>query len=911
MNIEQHLILIKEKEKTREIDSIQYLDSKWCITYNSNPKSYNYGYHNVTWYRNPDHISAYNKIIFENDNPLSGVTKIIRFDEYIRILFDNGFYKLYPASKIKVENNQLQNKNTLNCLTYLKKVADHVSVNDGDLSFLSKQYHYLDAISPRSVLSVYLESGPFAKGTLGANIIYPFGFNLSQKKAVEKSMVEQVSLIEGPPGTGKTQTILNIISNAILNGKTVAVVSNNNSATANVFEKLQKYGVDFIAAYLGNASNKDQFFSGQNNSYPNMESWILTSTEYQEIQVSIVSLEKNLNDMLKRQNELAKVRQERSALQTEYEYFLDYYSGMNVNDTGLKIFLKYSSKTIQRFLVEYKRAAENGKLTLWNKIRNMFTFGMLDFRVYKYSESDVIGFLHKTFYSKKLFELQNQIEELQENLHQFNFEKSMREYTLASMRLFKAKLAERYKGQNRKVFSSDVLWKNFGHFIKEYPVVLSTTHSLRNCAAKNYLFDYVIVDEASQVDIVTGALALSCAKNAVVVGDLKQLPNVVPSEVAAKTNEIFNLHSLNEGYRYSENSLLSSFLTLYKDVPKTLLKEHYRCHPQIIGFCNQKYYNNELVILTENEQGSNPLTLYKTVKGNHARGTYNQRQIDVIFNEVLPAQNLKNTGNTIGIISPYRAQTNHLIRAAEMTEIEADTVHKFQGREKDVVILSTVVNDMKKGDFADNSNLINVAVSRAVKELILVVSDGSDEWKGTNIGDLVRYIKYNNFDVVESRIYSVFDLLYSHYSAELLSVLKNPKTKKNSIYTSEVLMNIVIENVICGGEFDDLDYVLHQPLKMLIKDLGLLTIEEKKYALNILTHVDFVIFSKVDKMPVLAVEVDGHAFHHNNPVQLKRDNMKDEILKKYNIPIIRMRTTGSGEEEKLQEKLRGILNMTS
>ncbi|WP_375141721.1 AAA domain-containing protein [Bacillus sp. EB600] len=68
--------------------------------------------------------------------------------------------------------------------------------------------------------------------------------------------------------------------------------------------------------------------------------------------------------------------------------------------------------------------------------------------------------------------------------------------------------------------------------MKEYPVILSTTHSLRNSPEKNYLFDYVIIDEASQVDLITGALALSCVKNAVIVGDVKQLPNVIPSEVA-------------------------------------------------------------------------------------------------------------------------------------------------------------------------------------------------------------------------------------------------------------------------------------------------------------------------------------------------------------------------------------------
>lgn len=105
----------------------------------------------------------------------------------------------------------------------------------------------------------------------------------------------------------------------------------------------------------------------------------------------------------------------------------------------------------------------------------------------------------------------------------------MKEYSETSMKLFKAKLAEKFgaAGGNRTVFSDDALWKNFGAFIKEYPVILSTTHSLRSCICENYLFDYVIIDEASQVDLVTGALALSCALNSVIVGDIKQLPNVI------------------------------------------------------------------------------------------------------------------------------------------------------------------------------------------------------------------------------------------------------------------------------------------------------------------------------------------------------------------------------------------------
>jgi hypothetical protein len=252
-------------------------------------------------------------------------------------------------------------------------------------------------------------------------------------------------------------------------------------------------------------------------------------------------------------------------------------------------------------------------------------------------------------------------------------------------------------------------------------------------------------------------------------------------------------------------------------------------------------------------------------------------------------------------------QANELQKVIRNQKIDADTVHKFQGRERDIIILTTVANQVVANDFVDDPNLINVAVSRAVDQLIVVVSEGSEEWKGTNIGDLIRYIQYNNFEIIESQIYSVFDLLYNSYSDKLLETMK--RSKKVSEHKSENLMNAVIEKVLSAQEFQNLDWVLHQPLRMLIRDTSKLTSEELKFAMNILTHTDFVIFNRLDKMPVLVVEVDGHAFHANNPAHLERDKMKDEILWKYNIPIIRMKTTESGEEERLRLMLRDVLKV--
>ena len=908
MNIENHLILIKGEDKTQEVCSCEYENGKWQVEFIKG-KTYTYNYLSVVWLKGPTSHPA-TTVVYQNNQPLSGVEKILDFGDYIRICFVTGYKKVYRRQEITLEQSYLNNNPDAHItFGYLKQLAKKVSItNEDDKSFLSKQYERITSVSPSSVLAKYLYPAEFNQPKYKQEPIFPFGFNISQKAATEKALTEQISIIEGPPGTGKTQTILNIIANAILNEKTVAVVSNNNSATANVLEKLQKYGVDFIAAYLGNNENKERFFSEQNQTYPGMTTWVMTTTSYNTVKKTLEAQGDELKKMLQAKNKSAVLKQKLSELSVEKEYFYTYYNETNEGITTYRSFYQHSADTVLALWLDYQQMAEKTKIIpLKYKLKNLMRYGIISFSFYKNSNEKVIAFFQKLYYERKTQELKEQIEILTKRLENYKFDKAMKKYSEDSMKLFKAKLAEKYgRYKERIVFTKDSLWKDFESFIKEYPVILSTTHSLRSCANDNYLYDYVIMDEASQVDIVTGALALSCARNAIIVGDLKQLPNVVSTKIAEETDEIFKKCTLNIAYHYAGNSMLSSIVNLYKDVPRTLLKEHYRCHPKIIGFCNQKFYNNELIVLTEENGREKPLVVYKTAKGNHARGNYNQRQIDVIMNEALPAQIVDNTNQSVGIISPYRLQTNKLKQTIGDRNIVVDTVHKYQGREKDVVILTTVVNEIN--EFVDNPNLINVAVSRAVDKLIVVVSD-NEKNDGSNVGILVRYIEYNNFEIINSSIYSVFDLLYHSYSDQLLSIMKN--RKKVSDYESENLMNMVIEKVLGLPEFQHLDRVMHQPLKMLIRNPEKLDEKECRYAMNILTHTDFLIFNKLDKMPVLVVEVDGYAFHANNPKQLARDNMKDTILQKYGIPILRIKTNESGEEIRLRSKLIQVLNRSN
>ena len=64
-----------------------------------------------------------------------------------------------------------------------------------------------------------------------------------------------------------------------------------------------------------------------------------------------------------------------------------------------------------------------------------------------------------------------------------------------------------------------------------------------------------------------------------------------------------------------------------------------------------------------------------------------------------------------------------------------------------------------------------------------------------------------------------------------------------------------------------------------------------------------MIYNKLGKAPVLGIEVDGFEFHKEGTKQAERDRMKDQILDKYNFPILRFRTNESNEKERLTNKL--------
>ena len=904
MDTRCYMVIIKGVIKTSEIKSCDYNRNtqKWDVKFKKG-KKYSYIFSNVERLINPVVLNPNMYRISIEGREFFNVMSIYEFrsknNSYWHICFDNGCEKDYRRSDLHIVESCLTQSQSSNVFEYIKQIAGLSNIRNEETGekLLSKMFDKISFVGSDVALAKYLNPSSLQGKRTGCKYvpIFPFGCNNSQYTAVKNAMENQISVIQGPPGTGKTQTILNIIANILMQGKTVQIVSNNNSAIENVYEKLSspRYNVGFVVAALGSSKNKKLFVEHQDATYPDFSSW-KTQEDSSVLQNGIAELSSQLKNVFDKQEKLACLRQELSQLVTEQNHFNQYIEESEVHIDSIKFKKKLSSKQWMLLWQECQLISEE-KTTIgfWFKIKALFKYGVTNWGIYKQDISKAITTFQAMFYRAKQSELSVEIADIEKYLNSVN-KNLFEELCNQSMVVLKDKLARKYEGNSsRKIFSEDDLWKNSYDVLAEYPVILSTTFSSRNSLNLNVVYDYLIMDEASQVDIATGALALSCAKNVVIVGDTKQLPNVVTNDIKTQAKSIFDDFNVSEGYQYT-NSFLQSILDVMPNVTQTLLREHYRCHPKIINFCNQKFYHGELIIMTTDKGEDDVLSVVKTVVGNHVRNHYSQRQIDVIKNEIIPKY-VSNPEET-GIIAPYKNQVEALRK--EITGIDAATVHKFQGKEKENIIISTVDDEIS--DFADDPYLINVAVSRAKKKLMLVVT-GNEQTKERNITELIDYIQYNNFEVADSKIYSIFDYLYKQYTKERQVYLQ--KHKKVSKYDSENLMYSLIEDIICANKYSSLDVVCNFPLNMLIKNPELLNEQECRYALNPATHLDYLIYNRIGKKPVLAIEVDGYEYHKEDTVQASRDLLKNHIMELYEVPLLRFMTNGSGEKEKIIEML--------
>ncbi len=906
MNPENHIILINGEDKTFQVESIRLDSHQYAIKFQNSDKTYSYSRNNVLWLTNPLALNIENCHIYVNGQRENNVMSMHLFvgdtGKFYAINYANGFIRHFPGNTVDINRSCIVGK-TARIFDYMHQCAriSTLGADDEDVTsegILSAIYSQIDYVDETTAAAVYLDSQREIKKSMTDTILFPFGCNASQERAVKAALSNQISVIQGPPGTGKTQTILNIIANLLMEEKSILVVSNNNSATENVLEKLSKNGLGFLVAPLGNRDNKETFIANQPSLNPELPSWRKSEFDLRRVSSEVtVSLEK-VESVFKMQERLAVCRQELADIETEKAHYKQEYAG-ELSENKIKTTSAKILRISQR-LKNYAHKYQFDTSGLMKRFKHMFDKLSLELHLrlsmdirQRLSNESIPGLISQLdwfFYICKIEELKQEINEIENHLSQHNSAALMKSLTDNSMTILKASVAQRYKYERKIISSVKDLFNNAKEVLDNYPIVLSTTFSSKTCFNSDTIFDYVIMDEASQVSVETGLLALTCARNAVIVGDRMQLPNVRKDEDKLKLDEIRKSFNIPDSYDVATHSFLSSVSATLPTVPETLLREHYRCHPDIINFCNQKFYGGELRIMTKRNDDEKHLLALTTVPGHHCRGHYNQREIDAVKIELLP---LLNNLEQTGIIAPYNQQVDQF--HAQIPDVEVATIHKYQGREKDTIIMS--LTDDVITEFADNANLLNVAVSRAKDKFYLVVTGNPQQLRG-NIHDLLKYIRYQHGTIIQSQLRSIYDSLFS-YIEEF-----SRKNESDSEFASEKLTFDLIEKI--RTTYPHLSHIKtrrNYPLRYLIYDTSALSEREAKYALHPSTHIDFLIINHVTKEPLLAIETDGYSYHNEQTEQFHRDRMKDNILAKYGLPLLRLSTVGHSEEQRIVDAL--------
>lgn len=260
--------------------------------------------------------------------------------------------------------------------------------------------------------------------------------------------------------------------------------------------------------------------------------------------------------------------------------------------------------------------------------------------------------------------------------------------------------------------------------IKKSSVVFSTNSSSYSEVLKDFNFDVVVVDEGAQSTIPSVLIPLSKGKKFVIAGDHKQLPPTILSEKAKELS-------------------ISLFEKLIKKYPNKseLLKIQYRMNEKLMEFPNREFYDGNLLSGIGNItlkdlgfEGKSEITLSENVlvfidtsnrndrfekQKKDSNSYYNRLEAEIVRKVVEEFFEVGLRKELIGIISPYDDQVD-LIKTFDL-EVDVKTIDGFQGREKEVIIISFVRSNIKKElGFLKDLRRLNVSLTRSKRKLICI-----------------------------------------------------------------------------------------------------------------------------------------------------------------------------------------------
>lgn len=656
----------------------------------------------------------------------------------------------------------------------------------------------------KTALSFILEKVSSVKGAAKIPVL-PFPSNEYQVGALQDIFQNKMSIITGPPGTGKSQFISNLLVNLFLEGKSVLFVSHTNEAVDVVNQKINEQFRNLMLR-----TGKKEFRQELKGKFNEL---IWESERKPARQVQIGQIQSMWQTILKYREKLLQLDQLEQQFETNYRVYSDrkalFFGGHKLEQSFQELLPNFEKlKGIKGELEHLKSKIENRSFSLWERIilfliphyierkkEKLFTnlnrilppntlrilqnssqpVQIRDWndegwsRLSEYLELLKCFFELETIRQKlETFESRGVIEQKIKNLE--------KDFYDASKKFVKEVYIQKMIGNGENIgkvnsFLSQVDSRRLNDdgidsylFISALSVLKiwsSTLKSIRRTFPLSPgIFDYVIFDEASQVDLPSAAPALYRAKRAIVVGDPMQL-----THVAGLTPDIdkglAKVHGLIDKKDIYPSKIRYCDVSLYKCAENSLnhkpilLTNHYRSEDQIIALCNQVFYDKRLKIMTSLDYSRYPSSLPLGVHWINCEGEVFKHPagsrinhdevilVNKIFLDVL--QKISGTNLSIGVVTPYSRQQGAIYERisqstpAELLEkhnVKILTAHKFQGSEKDIMIFSLVLASRGNGNsdrwYNIYPQILNVALSRA-KYLLYIVGDKNFCYRRTGV----------------------------------------------------------------------------------------------------------------------------------------------------------------------------------
>lgn len=662
--------------------------------------------------------------------------------------------------------------------------------------------------------------------------------NIDQLRVVYNSMINHVTYVKGPPGTGKTETIFNVLLSAYSNDKTVLVCSNNNHPVSDIFKKMDNSLT--IKKPYSSELEKVIFPMLRLGNNTEMQETILKLREIMEF---VSKHEKS-----KVQEELTETSKNKS-LSGFYELrdlLIEYESQVDLRERISSLY-----KIRELVVIDTLKEKLNEQIGLLEgKLRSAKVIRDEDVLKYTVSASEDKNFQNFVYYSallkfKKLSndtykELRDiiKIEDLEEGVRQFN-----------------------------KYLKDDT---NLRRLLAVFPIVICTNLSCEKLGSPKPQFDLVIMDESGQCNIASSLIPIVRGIDILLVGDTNQLQPVTVIEENVNS-ELLERYGVSEEYDYVRNSILSTMLRKDNNSKNILLRYHYRCGKKIASFVNQRFYEKQLKLLNENSGD----LIYYNVKNSYnpeARNSYKEEAIQIA--KIIKDNNYKD----VGIITPFVNQAalvnDYLIRMG-ITDVRAGTIHTLQGSEKSVIIMSSALSPRtgkKTMDWIKNNHeLINVGVTRAKDKFIFVGDkEAIDKLSGEDTNDikvLSDYV-YKNGDVVVPKSDAIISYDFSNDSKnekDFFDTVKPYFNKRGSKFRVE--RNVQVKDSIKSINTEDLKVIGKKEFDVIVQVSG--GFMNRKY------------------QTIVAFEIDGGE-HIGSKKTAILDREKEETCKKYGVKLIRI-----------------------